>query len=136
MTLMRVDVKKAHLVPTCRDEVYVELPSEFAAHGRYAKLQQWLHGMRRAAQCWGDHYSERFEQEGFARGSAAPTVFQNSVTGVRVVVHGDDFTFSGTLNELASVREKMEKCYTMKHSGQRTGRNPRDRDLGSNSTLD
>ena len=40
--LMFVDVKNAHFVPPCRDEVFVELPSEFAAHGRYAKLQRWL----------------------------------------------------------------------------------------------
>lgn len=40
--MMFVDVKNAHFVPPCRDEVFVELPSEFAAHGRYAKLQRWL----------------------------------------------------------------------------------------------
>ena len=63
---MFVDAKNAHFVPPCRDEVFVELPSEFAAHGRYAKLQRWLSWTRRAAQCWEDH-SERLEEERFAR---------------------------------------------------------------------
>lgn len=36
--LVDVDVKKGHLVPLCRNEEYVELPSALAAHGRYAKL--------------------------------------------------------------------------------------------------
>ena len=45
--------------------------------------------------------------EGFKRGRGAPTVFYNEKTMVRVVVHGDDFTFSGTKVELAKMRKKM-----------------------------
>ena len=36
----------------------------------------------------------------FYEGKYAPTVFWNRDTGVKVVAHGDDFTFSGTRKEL------------------------------------
>ena len=47
--------------------------------------------------------------EGFKRGRGAPTVFYNQRTEVREVVHGDDFTFSGTKVELDRMKRKMEE---------------------------
>ena len=73
--MMFIDVRKAHLIPKCEEEVYVELPSDFGMPDMCARLKRWLYGMRRAAQSWEDHYADLFEQEGFERGVAAPTVF-------------------------------------------------------------
>ena len=42
----------------------------------------------------------KFKHIGFQGGVAAPTVFHNLVTGVRVVVHGNDFTVFGCHSEL------------------------------------
>ena len=60
---------------------------------------------------------KKLEAEGFKRGTGAPTVFYNSKTAVRVVVHGDDFTFSGTKGELEKVRGKMDEWYDIKNLG-------------------
>ena len=60
------------------------------------------------------------EEDGERRiqeGRGAPTVFYNESTMVRVVVHGDDFTFSGTKVELDKMRRKMEEWYDIKNRG-------------------
>ena len=97
---MFIDVRKAHLNARCDEEEWVELPEEFWEYGKYARLRRWLYGMRKAAAGWEEDYATRMEGEGFRRGKGAPTVFFNAKTGVRLVVHGDDFTYSGTRKEL------------------------------------
>jgi len=62
--------------------------------------------MRGAAAGWEDEYSQKLESIGFTRGIAAPTVFFNEETCVRLVVHGDDFSFCGSRSELEKVKEK------------------------------
>ena len=73
--------------------------------------------MRKAAAGWEDEYARRIEGEGFVRGIGAPTVFHNPQTGVRLVVHGDDVTFSGTRKELERMMRKMEEWYEIKDRG-------------------
>ena len=73
--------------------------------------------MRKAAAGWEEDYAKKLEAEGFKRGTGAPTVFYNSKTAVKVVVHGNDFTFSGTKGELENVRGKMEEWYDIKNRG-------------------
>ena len=85
--------------------------------GRYAKLKKWLYGMRKAAAGWEEDYAKRLEDVGFRRGRGAPTVFYNEKTQVRIVVHGDDFTFSGVKAELLKMRSTMEKWYDIKNRG-------------------
>ena len=93
--LMFIDVRKAHLNAVCDEEEWVELPEEFWKFGRYVKLKRWLYGMRKAAAGWEEDYAKRMEGVGYTRGKGATTVFYNSETDVRVVVHGDDFTLVG-----------------------------------------
>ena len=93
MKLMFVDVKKAHLNARRDEEEWVELPEEFHRWGRYARLRRWLYGMRKAASGWEDHCAQTLTSEDFSRGKAAPTLFYNPITEVRMVVHGDDFYF-------------------------------------------
>ena len=42
----------------------------------------------------GVEYAEKLESEGSRRGKGAPTVLFNAKTAVRLVVYGDDFTYS------------------------------------------
>ena len=112
--LMFVDVKKAHR--EVRRE-WVELPDEFKKIGRYAKLKRWLYGMRKAASGWEDDYARRLVEDGFRRGRAASTIFYHPKTQVRVVVHGDDFTFAGTESELKRIQAKMHEWYDVKVRG-------------------
>ena len=85
--------------------------------GRYAKLKRWLYGMRKAASGWEDDYARRLVEYGFQRGRAASTIFHHPKTKVRVVVHGDDFTFAGTESELRIIEAKMHEWYDVKVHG-------------------
>ena len=93
---MFVDVRKAHTIPKCMEDVYVELPSECgAAGGMCGKLIHWLYGFRQAAKAWEEHYARLFEEEGFERGEACGVAFYHESRDISVVVHGDDFSFCG-----------------------------------------
>ncbi len=115
--VMFIDIRKAHLNAKCTEEEWVELPEEFWRWGRYARLRRWLYGMRRAAAEWEDEYARKLEEIGFRRGKAAPTVFYNDKTKVRVVVHGDDFTCTGTRVEMVKLAEKMAEWWEVKLRG-------------------
>ena len=52
-----IDVKKAHLIPKCTQDVYVELPVEAGAcPDECGKLEYWLYGCRTAAEVWEEDY--------------------------------------------------------------------------------
>ena len=72
--------------------------------------------MRRAASGWEENYASKLQEAGFTRGRGSSTVFVNFTTEVRVVVHGDDFTFAGTKEELDKVQKNMEDWYSVKDS--------------------
>ena len=55
--------------------------------------------------------------DGFRRGRAASTIFYHPKTQVRVVVHGDDFTFAGTEWELRKIEAMMHEWYDVKVRG-------------------
>ena len=117
MKLMFIDVRKAHLNAKCEDEEWVALPEECWELGRYARLRRWLYGMRKAAAGWEEEYASKLIDEGFERGRGAPTVFHNKKSGVRLVVHGDDFTFAGVKKELQKMKVKMREWYDIKDRG-------------------
>ena len=91
--LKLIDVKKAHLngVVGGDEHAYIARPGCCAA-GMCGRLRRWLYGMRPAAKAWEEDYAAKLVKEGYKRGVAAPTVFQEEVGDVSLVVHGDDFT--------------------------------------------
>ena len=117
--LMFIDVRKAHLNGVADDKewVFVELPPEFHVYGRFARIRRSLYGMRKAAISWEKNYTEKLATVGFKGSRAAPTTFYNRATKVRLVVHGDDFTFSGTQVELGKIRGLFKKWYDVKDRG-------------------
>ena len=51
--MLFIDVKKAHLVPICHEDVYIELPSEAECEAdECGKLRHLLYGCRKAGQAW------------------------------------------------------------------------------------
>ena len=56
-------------------------------------------------------------EDGFRLGRAASSIFYHPKTQVRVVVHGDDFTFAGTESELKRIQAKMHGWYDVKVRG-------------------
>ena len=63
------------------------------------------------------NFAEKLAAVGFKGSRAAPTTFYNTATKVRLVVHGDDFTFSGTQMELEKMRGLFKKWYDVKDRG-------------------
>ena len=116
MKLMFIDVKKAHLNGTVGEDecAYIMLAPEDKVEGRCGRLRKWLYGMRPAASAWERDYTEKLESIGLMRGRSAPTVFFNSETLVRCVVHGDDFTFMGPGEELKLITKAMKGWYDLK----------------------
>ena len=112
-------MRKAHLNGVVDDQewVFVELPPEFHVYGRIARIRRWLYGMRKAATSWEKNYAEQLAAVGFKGSRAAPTTFCDLATKVRLVVHGDDFTFSGTQVELEKIRCLFKKWYDVKDRG-------------------
>ena len=80
-------------------------------------MKRWLYGMRTATSGWEDDYARRLVEEGFRRSRAASTIFYHPKTQMRVVVHGDDFTFAGTESELKRIQAKMHEWYDVKVRG-------------------
>ena len=103
---MFIDVRKAHLNGVVDDQewVFVELPPEFHLYGRFVRIRRWLYGVRKATISWEKNYAEKLAAVGFKGSRAAPMTFYNPVTKVRLVVHGGDFTSSGTQVELEKIR--------------------------------
>ena len=113
-----IDVKKAHLIPKCDEDVYVDLPAEAGAgNDECGKLLYWLYGCRRAGQAWEDHYSDVLVAAGFRRGKASPVIFYHPVRDLWCVVHGDDFIFTGFDGDLDFAMGIMKDNYSIKNRG-------------------
>ena len=113
--ILLIDVKKAHLNPECKEDVYVELPEE-AGEGpdKVGKLRRWLYGFRPAAAAWENHYAEKLQSVGFRRGLATPVSFYHKEKDLSLVVHGDDFTFVGEDSSLNWIARLMMSWYEVK----------------------
>ena len=113
--MLFVDVKKAHIVPLCDQDVYFWLPAEAGpAQGECGKLEHWLYGCRPAAQAWENHYAARLESVGFIRGAGNPVAFLHPARDLACVVHGDDFTFSGLDGDLTWIENLMKQWSDVK----------------------
>jgi hypothetical protein len=116
-----VDVKKAHIIPKCERDVYVQLPEELGAAAaggsKCGKLNHWLYGFRPAAQAWEAHYSKLLVEAGFERGLSTPVIYFHEARDIACEVHGDDFTFSAETEELEWIIEKMKVWFEVKVRG-------------------
>ena len=108
--LMFLSVRKAHLIPVCKEKVFVELPD-----GKEVRLKKLLYGMRKAAGSWEEFCTETLVEKGFQPGSSCPVVFFNKETAVRV--HGDDFAFAGHHLGSVALLDRMESWCDMKLLG-------------------
>ena len=57
----------------------------------------------------GVEFDEFMEDAGLRRGKASPCVFWHKEKGVRVVVHGDDFTVLGFAGALDWFRQRIQE---------------------------
>ena len=116
--MLFIDLKKAHLIPKCEEDVFVELPKESGCSGDECEtLIYWLYVCRRTGQAWQDHYSSVLVKAGFVRGQASPVTFFHRQRDLWCVVHGDDFTYTGYDKDLDWVADLAKKEYEIKVRG-------------------
>ena len=116
-----IGARKAHLHAYVEEDVYAALPPELAQPGQCAKLRRSLYGTRAAPARWEALYTRTLEGFGFARGVANACCFYHAEWGVRCVVHGDDFTFTGYDAKLDKVQRAMEAAFLCKVEGRLGG---------------
>ena len=117
-----LDVKKAHLVAKCDEDVHVVLPAEAEVEeDECGTLIYWLYGCRRAGQAWEDHYAKVLMDEGFRRAASSPVVFHHKERDVLVVVHGDDFVINGVDGELDKMLVLFRENFEIKDRGRLGG---------------
>ena len=95
-----IDVRRAYFHAKARRRVFVRLPEEDHEDGMCGLLVKAMYGTRDAAQNWEHEYIEFMASAGFVKSRATPCMFFHHARGIRVVIHGDDFTVLG--NEVIS----------------------------------
>ena len=117
MKLDYIDVRRAYFHAQARREVYVKLPAEDDAPEMCGRLNKAMYGTRDAAQNWEYEYVEWLKSVGFVSGRASPCVFYHAERGIRLVVHGDDFTVLGYEEGLDWFRRAISEKYEVKFRG-------------------
>ena len=117
MKLDFINVRRAYFHARAHRKVYVDLPPEDKEEGMCGRLNKSMYGTRDAAQNWEKDYIEFMETAGFRRGRASPCVFWHKEKGVRVVVHGDDFTVLGFQGSLDWFRQRIQERYEVEFRG-------------------
>ena len=108
-------------MPTQTEMSTSSCPHEAAQPGMCAKLLRCLYGTRDAPSRWEALFTETLESLGFERGKASTCCFLHRERGLRCVVHGDDFTFTGLDGDLDWVQAQMEKHFLCKVNGRLGG---------------
>ena len=117
MKLLFIDVRRAFFYAKAKRDICVRLPPEDDEPGMCGKLCKAMYGTRDAPALWENDYSQRLISEGFLQGASTPCVFIHSHYNLRLVVHGDDFTFFGDSAGLRFARKIMSKHYDVKIRG-------------------
>ena len=114
---MAIDVSRAYFYAESIWPVFIELPKEDrtpADEGLVGRLNLSLYGTRDAAQNWAVEYTRTLRAAGFVVGKASPCNFQHSTRDLTVTVHGDDFTSSGSEQDLEWLRSVLSTKYEIK----------------------
>ena len=73
-----------------------------------------MYGTRQAGAGWHSDYSSHLtESMGFVKGVASPCVFRHQERDIVTSVYGDDFTTTGSCENLNWFKEKLEERYEL-----------------------
>ena len=98
-----IDIKRAYFYAPAQKAIYVKLPPEDPQSSNpevCGKLKKSLYGTRDAGANWHLAYSKFLKRIGMIQCAANPCHFIDEARGLRGVVHGDDFLFTGRRAEL------------------------------------
>ena len=108
---MVIDIKRAYFYAPARQDIYVKLPPEDPRSKDptvCGKLRQSLYGTRDAGANLHAAYSAFLKRIGFSQGIANPCHFNQSDRALKGLVHGDDFLFTGTTDQLKWLQGQFE----------------------------
>ena len=91
-------VSRAHFYADASRDVYVRVPDEdpkAKQPGVWWKVRKTMYGSLDAAERWGEHYAQVFEEGGFSGGVASPCHFFHKGLQTYILVNGDDFFMVG-----------------------------------------
>jgi hypothetical protein len=117
LKLLFIDIKKAHMNGVCKEWAFVEMPEEIREAGFCGMLKFWLYGMRPAARAWEEEYVKKLASQGYRQGRSVPTVFYHELRDVSGAVHGDDFTFLGSDDDLDEIEALLKSWFDLKVRG-------------------
>jgi hypothetical protein len=113
------DISRAHFMPKCKRELYIELPPEdrdFNDGDLVGRLNRNMYGFRDAANGWSEDWQRTLSEVGFAVGVANPALFHRSSDNTRGAVHGDDFYVLGRRGPLNEVAAALGQKYSLRES--------------------
>ena len=115
--LMVIDIKRAYFYAPSQQPIYVRLPPEDPKSNDpmvCGRLCKSLYGTRDAGANWHLAYSSFLQRIGYDQGVANPCHFNNRQEGVKGLVHGDDFLFSGSPSALLKLKKAFVNEYDCK----------------------
>ena len=117
--IMVADVSRAFFEAPARRDICVELPAEaLAGHDKMedvvGKLIASLYGTRDASANWQEEVAKCMKEWGFITGRYNPCMFQHPTRKILCLVHGDDFVSTGSADDLAWLKAKLQKRFEVK----------------------
>ena len=117
--MLLADVSRAFFEAAARRKVAVILPEEALAPGESKEdivgaLKQSLYGTRDAAANFQNEVKHMMAKAGFNQLKYNASLYHNPITGVRVMVHGDDFVAVGRRDKVQAFRKQVAARFTIK----------------------
>ncbi len=117
--MMINDVSRAFFEAKATRDVCVELPEEDKTEedrrmDMVGHLVMSLYGTRDAATNWQEEVAREMRKWGFKRGRFNPCLYFNAHTGVRTLVHGDDFVSVGKRSAIKRLEEQLQERFEIK----------------------
>ena len=78
------------------------------------KLMASLYGTRDASANWQDEVAKCMKEWGFTAGMYNPCMYYHPSSGIRCLVHGDDFACVGDPDDLEELKGKLKKRFEIK----------------------
>ena len=119
MVMGAFDISRAHFMPKCQRELYVELPEEDRQPGEedhVGRLNRGMYGFRDASNAWMKGWQNLLAEGGYQVGLANPALFYNEAEFSRGAVHGDDFYVLGPVQAVDKMKELLGSKYQMRES--------------------
>ena len=118
----QLDVKSAFLNGYIDEEIYMQLPPEYArADGKVCKLKRSIYGLRQAPRAWNKRLCDDIKGCGFKSLVNAESVFYGFITGsvVYLIIYVDDILVaSSSETAVLTAKKSLRELYTIKDLGE------------------